>query len=413
MEHYYNFEFDAAETSARAIRDRDPDEPVGHFLLAEACWWQVINRPDLEDRLAVFEEAARETIRLGEAALERDKRDPLALFFLAGAHGRRAILAGLDGSHFEAVQASLTARKYLQRLRKYHPEYDDAYFGLGLYDYYAAQLPWFARVIGKVFLGLAGNRKRGIEELERAAERGLFTQVEARIFLAIVYLDEEQRYDEALAILRELNARYPDNLDYYGMLAFAYRTQDDHLNALRMLETLARRGADSPAFGARSRGLSRYFLGSTYKVAGQFVRALPELDRAVELASGGDTNWLLAIARLERGRVHDLLGTRSGAIADYEQVLELRDFRDSHASARAYLEAPYSVPAEEQAGHLGDAEVEAMLAALGADGQGATVDDAHAGQDSRPDTAADEHADARPESLVTPALDGSSAQRPD
>ncbi|MGD8396188.1 MAG: hypothetical protein PVF43_12015 [Candidatus Eiseniibacteriota bacterium] len=399
MAHYYNFEFAEAERQARALRDRSPGDPVGHFLLAEACWWQVINRPDLDRCLAEFDEAARETIRLGEERLERDKRDPLALFFLAGAYGRRAILAGLGGNHLEAVQASLTARKYLQRLRKYHPEYDDAYFGLGLYDYYAAQLPWFARVIGKVFLGLAGNRERGIEELERAASNGLFTQVEARIFLAIVYLDEEQRYDEALAILKELNAYYPDNLDYYGMLAFAYRTQDDHLNALRMLETLARRGADSPAFGARSRGLARYFLGSTYKVAGQYARALPELDRAVDLAGGGDTNWLLAIALLERGRVHDLLGERAAAVADYEQVLALRDFRDAHDRAESYVASPYTVPPEEMADHLTDEAVEQMLLTLGDAG-------AHG-------TASGETAAADTDSLVAPALDGSSAQRPD
>jgi tetratricopeptide (TPR) repeat protein len=352
MRHYYNFEFDQSLAKAQAISERYRQHPIGHFLIAESYFWRIINNPEHPPIQEAFDAAIRRTIKLSEERLEQDDRDSMALFFLGGAHGRHAILAGLDGRHFEAVQSSLTGRKYIKRLNKYHPEVDDAYFGLGLYDYYAAELPWFARLLSRLFFGLGGDKERGVAELERAAEHGLFTQVEAKIFLAIIYLDQENRYEEALAILKEINQAFPDNLDYYGMLAFAYRTQHDHANAIRMLEMLVDKGRDEPAFGHRSRGMSHYFLGSTYKVAGQFGPALGQLDHAIEQAAAGGVDWLLAIAHLERGRANDLLGQRDQALADYRRVLELGDYRDSHAKANTYIESPYVASDEEKQYYL-------------------------------------------------------------
>jgi tetratricopeptide (TPR) repeat protein len=266
---------------------------------------------------------------------------------MGGTHGRKAILAGIEGHHFEAVSAALDGRKYIKRLNKYHPDADDAYFGLGLYNYYAAQLPWFGRVLSRLFLGLSGNHERGIAQLERASKHGLFTQVEARLFLAIIYLDTEGRYEEALAVLQELNQYFPENLDFYGMLGYAYRTRRDYANAIHMLEILVDKSVDNPAFGNRSRGVVHYFLGSTYKMAGRFGPAAGQLERAIALSDPETSSWLLASALLERGRVHDLTGDRAAAIESYERVLEVKSFRDSHDKARGFIETPHTAPPEE------------------------------------------------------------------
>jgi tetratricopeptide (TPR) repeat protein len=270
---------------------------------------------------------------------------------LGGISGRKAILDGLTGHRFESVNTAVKARQYLKLLNRYHPEQEDAYLGLGLYDYFASQLPWFARVLSKLVLGLGGDQAKGIAELERAARNGLFTQVEARIFLSIAYLDTEVRYEEALAILKQLNGRYPKNLDFYGMLAFAYRTRHDYANAIAMLETLVESAEHEPAFGRQSRDMSAYFLASTCKVAGRFDRAVPHLDRIVA-DPNPKSEWLTALSHLERGRIHDIEGRRDLATADYRRVLELKDFRGSRDNAKGYLNAPYTVPPEEASHYL-------------------------------------------------------------
>lgn len=351
MDHIYSFQFDAAVAKARDIHAADPGHPLGDFLLAEAYWWQAVNNRDRPELGARFREHIEAAIASSERRLERDERDPLALFFIGNGHGRKAILDGMDGRRFESVNTSVKARKYLKLLNEHHPELEDAYCGLGIYDYFAAQLPWFARILSKLLLGLGGDRERGIAELERAARYGLFTQVEARVFLAIAYIDTEGRYEEALDILKQLNNRYPGNLDCYGMLAFAYRTRYDYANAIHMLETLVERSEHEPAFGRQSRMMSAYFLASTYKLAGLHEQALSVLDRLLADVDP-KTEWMTVSSLLERGRVHDTLGNRAAAVADYRRVLELRDFRNSRDKAKKYLAEPYQVSEEERSHHL-------------------------------------------------------------
>jgi tetratricopeptide (TPR) repeat protein len=348
----YNFEFSSAEKKAQAIqRDYRQEHPIGPFLLSEIFFWQAINnrdRPELAER---FQTEAREVAAACERRLAEDEREPLALFMLGGVYGREAILDGLNGHRFESVNTSVKARKHLKLLNRYHPEVEDAYLGLGIYDYFSAQLPWFARILSKLLLGLGGDRARGIAELERAAQHGLFTQVEARIILAIAYLDTEDRAPEALAILKELNTRYPKNLDFYGMLAFAYRTQHDYANAIVMLESLVSGAENEPAFGRQSKEMSAYFLASTCKVAGRYDQALPLLDRIL-VDPNPKSEWLTVLSLLERGRILDIQGRRPKASDDYREVLALRDFRGSHIKAKGYLANPYEVSAEERSRHL-------------------------------------------------------------
>jgi tetratricopeptide (TPR) repeat protein len=351
IDHIYNFEFAAAEEKARAIRRGQPDEPIGSFLLSEAFFWQAVNNRDIPDLTDRFRDESKRVQELCEKQLKQDQHHPTALFMLGGVSGRKAILDGLTGHRFESVNTAVKARQYLKLLNRTHPEQEDAYLGLGLYDYFASQLPWFARVLSKLVLGLGGDQAKGIAQLERAARHGLFTQVEARIFLSIAYLDTEGRYEEALAILKQLNSRYPKNLDFYGMLAFAYRTRHDYANAIAMLETLVESAAHEPAFGRQSRDMSAYFLASTCKVAGRFDCALSHLDRLIA-APDRDSEWLTVMSLLERGRIHDIQGHRDLAKADYQRVLELKDFRHSRENAKLYLEEPYVVPPEEASHHL-------------------------------------------------------------
>ena len=351
IDHIYNFEFAAAETEGQAIRRDQPESPIGSFLLSEAFFWQAVNNRDNPELTERFRDECARVQELCEKQLRQDEHNPTALFMLGGVSGRKAILDGLTGKRFESVNTAVKARQYLKLLNRYHPEHEDAYLGLGLYDYFASQLPWFARVLSKLVLGLGGDQAKGIAQLERAAKSGLFTQVEARIFLAIAYLDTEERYEEALALLQQLNTRYPKNLDFYGMLGFAYRTRQDYTNSIAMLETMVQSAANEPAFGRQSRDMSAYFLASTYKVAGRFDEARPHLDRIVA-DPNPQSEWLTALSLLERGRIHDVQGRRQLAVADYQQVLELRDFRRCHENAKLYIEKPYQVPAEEESHHL-------------------------------------------------------------
>ena len=87
----------------------------------------------------------------------------------------------------------------------------DAEFGIGMYRYYAGVAPAVFRFLRFLLLLPGGDREGGLAQLERAATLGLLVRGEAQFQIQVLYLWYEHKSKEALAIVRELQARYPHN----------------------------------------------------------------------------------------------------------------------------------------------------------------------------------------------------------
>ena len=87
----------------------------------------------------------------------------------------------------------------------------DAEFGIGMYRYYADVAPAVFRFLRFLLLLPGGDREGGLAQLERAARLGLLVRGEAQFQIHVLYLWYEHKSTEALAMVRELQARYPHN----------------------------------------------------------------------------------------------------------------------------------------------------------------------------------------------------------
>jgi tetratricopeptide (TPR) repeat protein len=86
----------------------------------------------------------------------------------------------------------------------------DLDFGLGLYDYYAATLPRFFKVVAFVLRIPGGDRERGLDALARVARGGsLFHDDEARVQMYDVHSFFEGKPDRALHWIREMWRLHP------------------------------------------------------------------------------------------------------------------------------------------------------------------------------------------------------------
>ncbi len=56
-----------------------------------------------------------------------------------------------------------------------------------------------------------GNRKRGIEEIERALKNGRHARVEAILFLIDIYTSWEKQPEKAVSLARQLYQKYPQS----------------------------------------------------------------------------------------------------------------------------------------------------------------------------------------------------------
>ncbi len=191
-------------------------------LAGVLTWWRIQIDPDdrsLDDRL---QDETRAAIEAARAWTERQPDRAEAWFYLAGGYAPLVEWRVLRGQRVGAARDGNRIRRALERALALDPSLNDAYFGIGLYHYYAAVAPVAAKILRWFLLLPGGDRARGLEEIERARERGLLLSGEAEYQLQRIDLWYEHRTDDALALLEDLDARYPTNPVFLQRIAEAY-----------------------------------------------------------------------------------------------------------------------------------------------------------------------------------------------
>ena len=93
-----------------------------------------------------------------------------------------------------APRATATGfREALERALALDPTLNDAYFGIGLYHYYADVAPAAARMLRWLLFLPGGDRVEGLREMLQARDHGELLSGEADYQLHFVYLWYEQK----------------------------------------------------------------------------------------------------------------------------------------------------------------------------------------------------------------------------
>ncbi|HEX7606062.1 MAG TPA: tetratricopeptide repeat protein [Usitatibacter sp.] len=317
--------FDQAD---RRLKDACPPAPEEACLALRAVsvWWQILLNPQsrrLDDRL---NERADAAIAAADAWTRREPQRAEAWFYLAGSYAPRVNWRVLRGERLAAARDGNRIRTALERALQLDPGLNDAYFGIGLYHYYADVAPAAAKILRFLLLLPGGDRVEGLREMRRARERGELFTGEADYQLHLLYLWYEQKPAEARDLLRDLDKRYPTNplfLEHLALVEDEY-FHDQPASAARWRELADRaragRVSDAPAAEARARlGLARA-LDAMYETD----RAVDQLKMVGQLKLGDDAQapWR-AQAQLLLGRAHDRLGDHTSAVAAYTEAASL------------------------------------------------------------------------------------------
>jgi hypothetical protein len=180
-------------------------------LEALSLWWQI--QLDLDNR-ALDEAflAAVETAIVGATRMTVEEPDRAeAWFYLGAAYGARSQFRVYRKERLAAARDGKRIKTALERALTLDPSMHDAEFGIGMYRYYAGVAPAIFRFLRFLLLLPGGDRAGGLDQLERAAERGLLVRGEAQYQIQVLYLWYEHKPREALAMIKELQARYPRN----------------------------------------------------------------------------------------------------------------------------------------------------------------------------------------------------------
>jgi tetratricopeptide (TPR) repeat protein len=312
---------DRGRSTPPAGGERAPGE-VCRLLEAVSLWGRMQLDPHDTSRDAAFAAAVNGAIGAVEAWTRREPARAEAWFYLGAAYGARAQWRVLRGERLAAARDGKRIKEALERALALDPALQDAYFGIGLYRYYADVAPAAARMLRWLLLLPGGDRTRGLEEMLRARELGQLLRSEADYQLHLIYLWYERQPQRALDLLQGLDAAHPHNPRFLQLIA---EVQDAYFH-------------DAPAsLGTWTRLLERALAGTVAEPAMSAAQArlgmalqldrLFETDVAVtQLRAVLDSNpaapaGAAALAQLQLGQALDRLGFRDDAVTAYRAAL--------------------------------------------------------------------------------------------
>jgi tetratricopeptide (TPR) repeat protein len=368
-DHEYNLRLDQALSKYRQALDADPADPAsyravaGIYMLKIAFERGSVTTDDFlsgdisTDTVEVEKPSAAlangfhaymgKALELAEAQVRARPTDANAHYQLGTTIALLASYsATIDGQIFEAFKFARRAYREDSRALELDPMRRDAGVIIGLYQYLISIRSLPVRWIAKLG-GIDSGKSKGVALVEAAADAPGESQTDARIALMVIY-NRERRYDDALRVLGQLQARYPDNrlfsLEAGATLLRAGQYEDARrIFDAGLIKFFAKTNqTQTRAFGEEA--LWHYKRAAALVALGRHAEAMRDLEFAQKKEARG---WVKARIHVELGKIADMNGNRAGAVDEYRAAVGLaKTANDSIglAEAQRFLETPYSAP---------------------------------------------------------------------
>lgn len=237
----YIQDFPKARAQFEAWESQHPDEPFGQVALAASYLFEEFYRqgvltsdfflnekrflhgidgnPDPK-RMQGFETAVRRARQLAAKRLAKNPRDAEALYALTLSAGMESDADMILKKHnMEALRRLKEANAHAKVLLAERPDATDAYLALGSANYIIGSLSSGYRTM-LWFGGIHGDKKLGMEQLEKTSEDGRYLEPLAKIMLALAARREKKNV-LAQKLLRELTQEFPESSLYAAEYAKA------------------------------------------------------------------------------------------------------------------------------------------------------------------------------------------------
>ena len=163
--------FDDAEIEIGRACGPAPKEACG-LMRATAVWWRIQLDPRDTSRDAAFRSQTDALIASVEAWAAREPKRADAWFFVGASYGVRVQFRVLRGERLAAARDGKQIKDALERALALDPSLQDAYFGIGLYRYYADIVPAALKFLRWMLLLPGGEQgRRAARDAARAGPR--------------------------------------------------------------------------------------------------------------------------------------------------------------------------------------------------------------------------------------------------
>ena len=241
-------QFDRADAEIARTCPPAPAEAC-RVLDAVSTWWRIQIDPDNRSRDRLLNDRARTAGTAADAWTRRDPKNAEAWFYLASSYAPLVQWQVLRGERLGAARNANRVREALERALQLDPAMADANFGIGVYQYYADVASAAAKVVRWLLFLPGGDRAKGLQAIDTTRQSGTLLRGEADFQRYLIDIWYEHKPDEALAILRSLDARYPSNPLFLQRIAETYDAYlHDKRASAEAWQALIDRAAHDPVY---------------------------------------------------------------------------------------------------------------------------------------------------------------------
>jgi len=351
IEKIFNLEAQSASAYLQKAVDLDRENPTGYAFSALGNLFFYEISLDQKEREKYQESMLRyvsEATARGQSRIEKNSNDGQAYFATALAKIIKVRWAIGQKEYRVVAQETSNIWDYLEKAKEIDPQNYDTYFLMGLLHYHLDHLPPLARFFSSLLIA-SGDSKKGLQELELAAQKGDLLKELAQSELASVYVNFEKQPARALPIARELRKKFPRNYNFSFALANAL-SELHHFQEASAIAGEIEKGihAGTPPFVPQLQPRFNQLMGRIFFNEGEYTRASEYLEKTLRDRAPYNAR-VRAWALVRLGMIHDALKERELAEEYYNRALaEPGGEGFAQVEARKYLDSPYVPPPKPQ-----------------------------------------------------------------
>lgn len=224
------------------------------------------------------------------------------------------------------------------------PKNVDVQLGFGIYNYYVSVIPEKYPIVKPLLLFFPdGDKQLGIEQLKNAAEKGKYARVEATYFLMSLYSNYEKDNETAQFYSNQLVNAFPNNPIFERWRGRIAVKRNDWTTADSIFRSVLKKGEKNlPGYTTiKVKREAVYYLAYQYKNNGDFEPALKYFKQCVDYSNKLDEDeesGFLINSTLYIGTLYETLDKYKEAEKYYNDVLDMREYANSHTLAELYLD---------------------------------------------------------------------------
>jgi tetratricopeptide (TPR) repeat protein len=345
----FNLEAADADVLIKKAVELEPENPTGYAYLAMLhlfSYEMSFEQSDRNTNQDALLRSVKETIARGEKRIKNNSQDSQAYFAMALAKIAKLQWAIHQKRYFIIAQETSNIWDYLEKAKGVPSQNYDTYFLTGLLHYHLNHLSGVIRFLSSAFI-ISGNRQKGLQELELAAQKGDLLKELAQAELSADYLNFEKQPAKALPFAQELNKRFPNNYNFSFALGNTLADLHQFEEALDIAREIEKNiQAGSSPFLPKLQPRYNQLMGRILFNQGEYDKSMEYFQNVLT-----DTSFYNARTRawafVHLGMIHDIRKKRRQAEEYYLKALEVEGGEGAAPiDAKKYLKFPYAPPAK-------------------------------------------------------------------